>query len=371
MFAGLPIVSGADCGQVRVVQPLPGAIVGILYFLGVATSLLSVGTAVTLVLKRSLPMIAATAPRIGVITCVGSLLASAGIFLLAQPVTSARCQWWLWLTSLSYSLIFSSMFVRTYRIDRIFNSPTLKVRVISDAYLVQIICAIIAVDLAILTWWQVASPFVATGALIVSDTSSLCVLCSSSSSGYQLFSLLVYKGAQTVWGIYLAYSVRDVQDNFNESRFIGISIYNCSIFCLIILPIIYAIQDSRPDMSTLLKGLLAAYISIFTLVCLYGYRFYLLHIGIDMKDAAAIKARSEQHAKSVMHSRMTEDGDFGDIRLDEVSSAETANLRAEVDRLNAQIAELRARLAVHETAAVPRSGGPLATIAESDDKFGA
>jgi hypothetical protein len=246
------------------------------------------------------------------------------------------------------------MFVRTYRIDKIFNSPTLRVQVISDAYLAHIIFAIIAVDLAILTWWQVVSPFVATGALVVSDMSALFVTCASSlNGGNQLFALLVYKVAQTVWGIYLAYSVRDVQDNFNESRFIGISIYNCSIFCLIILPIIYAIQDSRPDMSTLLKGLLAAYISIFTLVCLYGYRFYLLYIGADFIDAGASKNLDPAPAKSVMHSRMIDDG--SEIQLDEVTNAESASLRAEVERLSAKVVELRVRLSVYEAVAPPRA----------------
>ncbi len=340
LFAGLPIVSGADCGQVRTVQPLSNAIVGALYFVGVVTLLLSVGTAATLAWKMSSPMIAATAPRIGVITCVGSLFASAGIFLLAQPVTSARCQSWLWLTSLSYSLMFSSMFVRTYRIDKIFNSPTLKVHVITDAYLVQIICAIIVVDVAILTWWQVASPFVATGALIVSDTSSLCVICASSSSGYQLFSLFVYKAAQTLWGIYLAYSVRDVQDNFNESRFIGISIYNCSIFCFVILPIIYTIQDSRPDVSTLLKGLLAAYINTFTLVCLYGHRFYLLYIGEDMKGTGVSNLTLSRRGST----KGTKEGAAGEIQLTDSSSSELTRLRAEVSQLKSMVTELRAQL---------------------------
>jgi hypothetical protein len=65
---------------------------------------------------------------------------------------------------------------------------------------------------------------------------SVCTICTSTSSTHS-YLMFAYKSILTVWGIYLAISVRKVSDNFNESKFIGMSIYNAAVASLIVIPV--------------------------------------------------------------------------------------------------------------------------------------
>jgi hypothetical protein len=101
--------------QVRTFRANSVETLGILYFVAIVTVLVSVAVAIILALTRHQPAVMATAPKIGAITCLGGVTASAAVFCLTQPVTTELCQSWLWLTTIAYSLMFASLFFKTYR----------------------------------------------------------------------------------------------------------------------------------------------------------------------------------------------------------------------------------------------------------------
>lgn len=58
-----------------------------------------------------------------------------------------------------FSLAFGAMFSKTWRVHSIFTDLKLNKKVIKDYQLFMVVGVLLAIDLAIMTTWQVADPF--------------------------------------------------------------------------------------------------------------------------------------------------------------------------------------------------------------------
>jgi gamma-aminobutyric acid type B receptor len=60
--------------------------------------------------------------------------------------------------------------------------------------------------------------------------------------------MYAYKGLQLVLGLFLAYETRSVKlKQINDSRLVGMAIYNVVILCMITAPVILVIGNFRSD----------------------------------------------------------------------------------------------------------------------------
>jgi hypothetical protein len=143
----------------------------------------------------------------------------------------------------------------------------------TDTHLLGMIILVGLFDVAVLVFSHLSNPLTGTPLSIDIDTVSL--ICSSTSATVT-FIIFLKQGVMTIWGVYLAYSTREVHKNFNETTAIGVCIYNSAVFTATIVPIVIYIEPSDPVVAAFLRGLLTSYIAIFTLVCLYAPRFYLI-----------------------------------------------------------------------------------------------
>lgn len=64
-----------------------------------------------------------------------------------------------WLLMAGFSLAFGAMFSKTWRVHSIFTDLKLNKKVIKDYQLFMVVGVLLAIDLAIMTTWQVADPF--------------------------------------------------------------------------------------------------------------------------------------------------------------------------------------------------------------------
>lgn len=332
LFAGMAMVTGVACQKVRSVKDVPLAYANLLLALACIGSVLSVVIGVALFILRKHSAIAPTSPSFGVVTSIGTLGASVAIACLSQRQTDAMCQSWLWLSSIGFCLTFAALFVRTYRIHSIFNSDEGAV-LISDWLLVRIVVAVLACDVALLTWWQLDSPYRAVGALLADDMLGATVECSSAETDVIGALLFVLKVCLLVWGVYLAHSVRHVEGNWNESRSIVLTIYNAAAALAIVIPILFFLRSSNVALVVLLKGVLAFYICCFTLLGLYGPRFFLIARGDSFKTADMFLKRAATTASTNKGAASLEDE-----RAALVSSR--AQLRAEIAILRHRLTEL-------------------------------
>ncbi len=86
----------------------------------------------------------------------------------------------------------------------------------------------------------------------------------------------------TIWGVYLAVITRKVEENFNESRYIGLAIYNGALCLALMASVNFTVsvpENAESRIVDILLGFCTGYVVIFTLVVLYVHRFYLVFRG--------------------------------------------------------------------------------------------
>lgn len=64
-----------------------------------------------------------------------------------------------WLLMAGFSIAFGAMFSKTWRVHSIFTDLKLNKKVIKDYQLFMVVGILLAIDIAIMTTWQVADPF--------------------------------------------------------------------------------------------------------------------------------------------------------------------------------------------------------------------
>ncbi|EDV18922.1 uncharacterized protein TRIADDRAFT_7696, partial [Trichoplax adhaerens] len=132
---------------------------------------------------------------------------------------------------------------KTWRVYRIFTSGKKTKIVIKDHQLIAMVVILICIDLCYLTIWQLADPLKGKQILVRIEDSSqdlntviryYNVLCSSQNSSIWLGIIYGMKLLLLVFGTFLAWETRYVTiPALNDSRYIGMSIYNTTLLCVI------------------------------------------------------------------------------------------------------------------------------------------
>ena len=124
-----------------------------------------------------------------------------------QPCDASHisCQVPLWLISLGFSLVFGTIFAKTYRVYKIFNNPKLRKVRIKNSELFKIIIFFLLWDVLLLTIWYLVDPLILRREWIFNEIKENMVLhhtrdtCSSNSSVFYTI-LLVYK---VIYSLYI------------------------------------------------------------------------------------------------------------------------------------------------------------------------
>ncbi|XP_026318221.1 gamma-aminobutyric acid type B receptor subunit 2 isoform X3 [Hyposmocoma kahamanoa] len=174
-----------------------------------------------------------------------------------------------WLLMAGFSLAFGAMFSKTWRVHSIFTDVKLNKKVIKDYQLFMVVGVLLCVDLAIMTTWQVSDPFYrATKQLepyphpssedivIVQENE----YCQSERMSIFIGIIYAYKGLLLVFGAFLAWETRHVSiPALNDSKHIGLSVYNVLIMCIMGAAIALVLTDHKDALFVL--------IAIFIIFC--------------------------------------------------------------------------------------------------------
>ena len=76
---------------------------------------------------------------------------------------------------------------------------------------------------------------------------------------------------------YFAFRARNVPSNYNESKFIAVSVYSSVLVCLAAIPVYTTAVDVAQKILTLIVALLFG--TYLTLACLYLPKIYAIHFG--------------------------------------------------------------------------------------------
>lgn len=207
---------------------------------------------------RNHKVIKASSPNINILIIIGCVL---GFF--AIPIMSIEnldinasispyaylyiCNARPWMLSLSLTLSFGSLFAKTFRVFMVFRNPWKKGRPLKDHRLAAMVFSSLVVDIVVLIVWSVAFPLELVTVLKPADDGKFVVYAYKMCLFEDLQNpvlvefiavVSIMKGCFFIGGMYLVVRTSNIKVKlFQESRFVGATIYFVVITCGIGVPV--------------------------------------------------------------------------------------------------------------------------------------
>ncbi|KAJ3114067.1 hypothetical protein HDU96_002607 [Phlyctochytrium bullatum] len=208
----------------------------LLSFAGLLT-LLSIFLFLYLLRHRRHPRLRSTSPLFLLLMVFGTLLAHAAMVVYTGEPNRLTCLLQPWLVVAGYGLTVSALVVRCWRIYKIFRNKYLMKLRLKDADLLRPLALLLAVEVVLLVLWTVLAPPVPA---LVKLPNSQFWTCSAGSKGWGFVGALVgYNAALLGFGVWLAVGTRRVLAPWNESKWIGYTVYTLVLLNGILIPLSY------------------------------------------------------------------------------------------------------------------------------------
>ncbi|CAH3032181.1 unnamed protein product, partial [Porites lobata] len=190
---------------------------------------------------------------VGCMLCYVEVIWSTYIDPSSAEQNPCLCYITAFLLSTGFTLAFGGMFVKTWRIYKIFTNTQLRRRVgnLSNRSLLLRIVAVWFIDVIILSCWAVVDPMTIKKESIfevnsVDDDVRVEILSYRSTSNYHLTwlaSLFSLKGIMLIFGVFLAWETRNVHHPaLNDSKSIALAVYNVFMFSFLGFVVTFAVE---------------------------------------------------------------------------------------------------------------------------------
>jgi len=146
---------------------------------------------------------------------VGGLLMTLSCIFFALPVFVPMCYFRVWFFGLGFTLFFSALYSKTFRVFYIFNNPLRKVT-FPDYYLVLFVFANVVFEIFITVLWQAISPY------RVEHNQ-----CDGNFYLGWFFIWCLNKFAMILFGLILTIATQRVSEYYNESKWLQLIVRFC------------------------------------------------------------------------------------------------------------------------------------------------
>ncbi|XP_067038730.1 gamma-aminobutyric acid type B receptor subunit 2-like [Acropora muricata] len=266
----------------------------ILFWFAFTTSTLGVIMAVVFLIfniyHQNVRYIKMSSPNLNNLIILGCILVyvSGVLFGLDKGVYCTGCQVEIWFLAIGFSLGFGAMFSKTWRVHVIFLKCNNNKRVIiRDHQLFGMVAVLLLIDFIILITWQLVDPLTTRDynlTLEISPDYDIAIqrfttTCTSKHISIWQAIMFGYKGLLLLFGAYLAWETRKVHiPALNDSKMIGLSVYNVIIPCALVIPIVGLVHD-RPTTQFALTSFLTIFCTTFTLCFVFVPKMLFLRKG--------------------------------------------------------------------------------------------
>ncbi len=209
--------------------------------------------------------------------------------IMSNDLFKALCIIRIWMLPLSFTFSFGVLFVRAWRIYRVFNNPWKRKRPYKDYHLMLFVIGVAAGDVLILLPWTVIDPYrrfnITSGIDYESYSESISFSCSSTSSLIWLAILSTYKIAIILAGIVIIILVRkEVKERkiFDDTRSLaGAAYLSAGAFIIgLSLTLLFLISD-RVTLSYLVSATWVNIATTGTLMVIFLPKIYRITIKKD------------------------------------------------------------------------------------------
>ncbi|XP_053385078.1 gamma-aminobutyric acid type B receptor subunit 2-like isoform X2 [Mercenaria mercenaria] len=238
---------------------------------------------VTNIIFREHRYIKMSSPNLNNIIIVGCILTYLSVLLLGTDGGVVHilylghiCTSRAWVLSVGFTLAFGAMFSKTWRVHSIFTDIKLHKKVIKDYKLILVVTILLVIDAAILVTWQILDPLQTSTknltTMVEGDLDIVPVVeyCKSKQMSIWLGLIYAYKGLLLVFGCFLAWETRQVSiPALNDSKYIGMSVYNVVIMCVCGAAVSVVIND-QPTSSFVIISFFIIFSTTITLCLVFG-----------------------------------------------------------------------------------------------------
>jgi hypothetical protein len=244
-FAGIEMVKGVGCDQFRELF-VHNNIVNIIMFVFISITLFLLVLAMIIIyIFRSSSVIRCSSVIFLQLMCVGGILLSVASIFMVLPSTPRRCSALWWTLTLSFTLLFGSLSLKTYRIYRIFKIKRLDVVIIKDSDLLRLLGYLILIDFVIGLVHELVSSF-DVKPYGLQTRFEYTYGCSSKSDSIFIGISVGIKAIMIVFASFLAFENRDIDKNFNESSYMAYGLYNCIFVGIVAISLLVFVES--PDL---------------------------------------------------------------------------------------------------------------------------
>ncbi|XP_033364661.1 metabotropic glutamate receptor [Bombus vosnesenskii] len=223
---------------------------------------------------RDTPVVRASGRELTIILLAGVLVCYLNTFLLLATPTTVTCILQRFGVGVSFSAVYGALLTKTNRIARIFDSASrsaVRPRYISPASQVCIAAALIALQVVLTLVWMIIEP--PGRRFSYPDRKQVILKCNIQDMSF-LFSQL-YNALLILISTVYAVKTRKIPENFNESKFIGFTMYTTCIIWLAFVPIYFGTGNAHETQITTLCVAISLSATV-TLVCLYSPKVYII-----------------------------------------------------------------------------------------------
>jgi len=181
----------------------------------------------TFVAKYNRVIMAASPPFLGLFL-IGNLFLVFSLMIFNLDPTSGECAGTIWLFSLGFDLMYLSLILKNFRINKIFNITKLfNKQKMNNFYLFKYLMLFFSMRMLFLFVWNINGGMISV--LIVPDSTRIsnnyhsCII--NSKDVVFAYIEVVSKIALVLMAAIIAWRTRQVDEGFNESRYVANSIY--------------------------------------------------------------------------------------------------------------------------------------------------
>jgi hypothetical protein len=225
-----------------------------------------------------LHVIRAATPSFCVVIILGGIFMLISNYFNTLVVNDAHCAASAWFLTLGFTMTFASLFIKTFRVWRIYARKNLRVLRMKDSQLLVAVGVFLLIDVIINAAWQGATGL--KSEVIVIDEyrpQYNYTRCDYSSSMGAVYAHIAVKSAILLIGTVLTWVVRNVPTQFNESASMAAAIYNVSFIVCFIIPIIATDAGGRTA-SYLTRDFAIMFVVLATLGLLFFPKYMSSHI---------------------------------------------------------------------------------------------
>jgi ABC-type branched-subunit amino acid transport system substrate-binding protein len=309
----VPVGQEVDCEY----SPASSGAASLAFLLGIVGGIICLASCLWIILNISEQVIKMAQPAFCLAFALSAAVGCFSNILFVGENTDTMCTLRPIVFNLAFDMMFGSLFLKTYRVYKIFGNKALTKQKTTPFDILQTYLVVLMIDIALMIIWKVGSGMKAE--TIVEDElmpygTYETVKCNVVES--MEFATTFYKVMLVGGGVYLAWATRAFPDKFSESKYISASIYQ--VFLLGVVGLL--VKSSAPDSLLLVQAVCVPIACASTCLMIFVPKFLMIR-NPSVTDSAMVQTSYK--------SSMSDDDEVGTL------TDQVAELEAKLAKINA------------------------------------